>query len=1100
MFTVYSASAGSGKTYNLVFDYLAASFKNHLPGFLKLEDKREYRCERCNGYQDILAITFTNNAGSEMKDRVVRRLNDLAFASSHNDLDHNDFQNLSIKVFGERHQLSPEERFLFLNRTSMALLHDVLYDYARFSITTIDSFIQRLIRSSALYLNLSMNYAVQIRLTDFFRAAIEQYICELSQNEQQFRVVAQELNRQLEDRGSANIRRFLTKSLHILYKDAEKSHPFVKNLAELSDLLTIIDYWRIKKQQIELNCKKQLEPICAKALQLFSQAEAEGITANQSSKWDSWFKNLINDPFEVSKSFENSKIQKGMDRNKIFKAATKNKNQLLEEIRETYIGEIETLFFQVQQIVNPQALPFYTYRALSQNANYLLVLNALANHIETIKEQTDTFFLSESNPLVNDEIQSDTKGEPLFEKWRFRHLFIDEFQDTSLMQWQDLKPMIINTLGENGEITLFGDVKQSIYRFRNGDVNLFYHLMDYHRLRETREEQEIAALLPNEQALHLEPLNVNYRSQSAVIRFNNHFFDFYAQKLKKEDYYKDVEQKTTRKQGGLVQILPYHEKQPYKDLRTVWPDCPEDYYQQVYLNLRPEEAELIYAVKDAKMRGYSYGDMAVLLRGRAKCNTFAQRLMTAGVPVVTSDSLQLCDNPGINVIISTMRLIINAKDNLSQTAILQFCADKCLLPFHQLLEETHHSGFFEVLQRHLQKPDLQKLFIRWEQDPLLITVKEIIRFYDFPSDKDPFIADLLDLVHEYAQSNAASVAGFLSWWDDLHLSGETIPRLSLSDRSGAVRLMTIHASKGMEFPVVITWCNASVPQPSSYWVEDLETGQNCYVAHDKSLKFSAFSNAYEEEESKRLLDVLNLWYVDFTRARDMLYILTEFSTSEPGEKTDVKSLLQLFAHNQYSNTDNISGQKITIEKNTDGRFYFGDLAWQKQKKEEKEDTGHSDFKVSCSTMTFFDNEKIKVNVSESKSAATEMGTHIHRILQKLVVFPATEEEREAVVLGEPEPIRTRMLQWFAQEAEDSELHPYLFPDGDDQVMNETTIITENGQELRPDRIVIKPDHVMVIDYKTGHDHKDYSLQLSMYQNAIRKMGYGDVRTKLLFIQ
>ena len=152
MFKVYSASAGSGKTYNLVFDYLATCFKRHLPYFLKLTDKNDYQCDNCTDYQHILAITFTNNAGAEMKDRVVRQLNKLAFAKNHADLRENDFQNLCRKVFGENNNLSPEDCFIFLNRISKALLHSVLYDYARFSITTIDSFIQRLIRSSALYL------------------------------------------------------------------------------------------------------------------------------------------------------------------------------------------------------------------------------------------------------------------------------------------------------------------------------------------------------------------------------------------------------------------------------------------------------------------------------------------------------------------------------------------------------------------------------------------------------------------------------------------------------------------------------------------------------------------------------------------------------------------------------------------------------------------------------------------------------------------------------------------------------------------------------------------------------------------------------------
>ena len=380
MLKVYSASAGAGKTYNLVLDYLAACFKSYLSGFLKLGNRKEYQCDRCTGYRQILAITFTNNAGSEMKERVVKQLHAFAFAQKVEDLNQNDFNNLSVKVFGECISLSAEERFIFLNRTAKALLHDILYDYAQFSITTIDSFIQRVIRSSALYLNLSMNYAVQIRLTDFFRTAIDQYICELSSNGGQFDIVVKELMQQMEDKGKANIRRFLTNNLKILYKDTEKSHPFVKNLSDITVLQQVIDSWRKECKTIENACKSAIKPICEEALALFAQAGAQDITPNGSSKWNEWFKTVQEDPFEKNKGFENSKLQKGINPDRIFNKAPK-----AEDLRDSYIQQVIALFEQIKTKVEPAARQYFTCRALSQNANGLLVLSALASHIEKIK-------------------------------------------------------------------------------------------------------------------------------------------------------------------------------------------------------------------------------------------------------------------------------------------------------------------------------------------------------------------------------------------------------------------------------------------------------------------------------------------------------------------------------------------------------------------------------------------------------------------------------------------------------------------------------------------------------------------------------------------
>lgn len=1085
MFKVYSASAGSGKTYNLVLDYLAACFQRHLDGFLKLKDKNDYQCDNCAEYQNILAITFTNNAGAEMKDRVVKQLNKFAFAQSYTDISVNDFEILCKKVFGKKPIPSPEDAFIFINRTSKALLHSVLYDYARFSITTIDSFIQRLIRSSALYLNLSMNYAVQIHLTDFFRMAIELYICDLSQNSQQFEVVVQELSQELEDKGSANIHRFLTNSLNILYKDTEKSHPFVKNISETSVLLNVVNTWKKNCHLLENSCKKEVQPLCEKASKVFESAQSAGFPTNQQMKWDKWFQHLAKDPFDTAKGIDDSRLVKGMNRSKIFKAAT-DKSEASETNREYFISQIEDIFQQIQNVVMPLAKKYYSYRALAKSANYLLVLNDLTHHVETIKEQTDSFFLSESNPLVNDEIHSESQGNPLFEKLSFYHtFFIDEFQDTSLMQWQDLKPLLINALSDKyGNITLFGDVKQSIYRFRNGDVNLFYHLMDESRLQASDSEHDIANLLSTEQPYCAEKLDTNYRSREAVITFNNQFFDLYAQKLEKSDYYSDIEQKTTpEKKDGLVQILINNSKKEYKDLRNVWPDCPEDYYQNGYLALRPEEADLVYAVMDAKKRGYDYGDMAVLLRGRAKCNSFAQRLMAAGVPVVTSDSLQLCDNASVGLVISTLRMLINPTDRLSQSVILQYFAQKFNQPWHNTLEKALDVDFHELVETVFQMPDYRKITAQWTKDPFLLTVKEIVRFYDFHRETDPFIADFLDLVNDYAQTQVASIAGFLDWWDDLHLSGETIPRLSLSGAKGAVQLMTIHVSKGLEFPVVITLCNNIKAQPTSYWVQDAESKQDCYVAHEKSLKHSDFKQSFEEEEDKRLLDVLNLWYVDFTRARDMLYILTDFPEKESQNKADVRLYLQQFVGNDSENI-----------------HYFGNKDWKIEKKEMKTEKKETDFRVSCSNMTFFNSKTMKVIPSGSVSESIDTGTRIHQCLQRLRSFPTTEEEINGIVQSEPENIQERLRWLFKRTAEDPQLKPYFYINEEDKVLNEVSIITDSGELKRPDRIVVKPDHVMIIDYKTGKEYQTkYEAQLAEYQSYMQKMGYNDVRTEILYV-
>ena len=580
-----------------------------------------------------------------------------------------------------------------------------------------------------------------------------------------------------------------------------------------------------------------------------------------------------------------------------------------------------------------------------------------------------------------------------------------------------------------------------------------------------------------------------------MIEFNNRFFQFYAETLDKTDYYRDVEQFVNPlKTGGLVQVFGYN-KQDYKDIHQVWPECSEDFIENIYKKLKPEEAELLYAVKDAKQRGYAYGDMAVLLSGRAKCKAFAQCLLQADVPVITTESLQLCDNLSINLLISTLRLMINPKDKLVQTTILHYLCTKQHQDFHTALLKNTEGEFLSVMDELFPNQDFSHHLADWAKNPFVLAVKEMIRYYQFDNSEDPFIADFLDLVHEYEQSQTASVSAFLTWWDDRNRYSETIPRLSLSGKSDAVQLMTIHASKGMEFPVVITHCSASNSRESYYWVKDARSQESCYVKHEKNMKYSDFQDDYETEEDKRNLDNLNLWYVDFTRARDMLYLLAEFPDNKDNkkkgeEKTNIKNALQKF----------VKSSENSICDNQNNIYYYGDFQWQKPTKTSDNQPNNSNLQVCCSKLTFCDNDSININLSATNTESQDIGTQIHDFLQKLTLFPATEEERNEMTNGLPEEIRSRLHRLFERTEQDSRLRPYFYLNDGDQVLNEVTILTKNGQERRPDRVVIKPDHVMIIDYKTGQEHRlQYEAQLKEYQECMQEMGYQDVRTEILYI-
>ena len=183
-----------------------------------------------------------------------------------------------------------------------------------------------------------------------------------------------------------------------------------------------------------------------------------------------------------------------------------------------------------------------------------------------------------------------------------------------------------------------------------------------------------------------------------------------------------------------------------------------------------------------------------------------------------------------------------------------------------------------------------------------------------------------------------------------------------------------------------------------------------------------------------------------------------------------------------------------------GILYYGDYAWKNTGGQMTPPVQKSDFRVTSSDMTFCGNESINVELSEERTESQDTGTYIHNFLQKLTLFPSTEEERMAVTATESEEIRNRLLQLFERTEKDPVLRPYFYLDEGDRVLNEVSVITADGNVRRPDRIVIKPDHVMIIDYKTGREYQaKYEAQLAEYQACLLEMGYEDVRTEILYI-
>ena len=1035
-FSIYDASAGSGKTYALVKEYL----------------KIILTANRNDAYRNILAITFTNKAVHEMKSRIVGSLSEFAKDEP------------SAKAESLMQHLSVETGLSLaqIKEKSKSIIKHIIHNYAAFDISTIDKFTHKVIRAFAHDLNLPMTFEVTLDTENLLVEAVDAIIAQAGEDETLTKLLVDFTMEKTDDDKSWDISREILETGRLILNENNREE--ITHFQEKS----ISEFVAIKNKLIEAT--KEIESHCVGCAEL-SLALIDKNAIDQKSFSAGHFPNHLRSIAEGRYNPKNKRYFE-FDDIKINKTA---KDRTLIE------GIIPELLEQLGGIYkNFEKRDFY--RAFLKNITPLSLLNTVSNELSKIQKEQNILSIAEFNAIIYNEIQNQPAPfiyERLGEK--YRHFFIDEFQDTSEMQWQNLIPLIDNALsgqdetGEKGTLMIVGDPKQSIYRWRGGKAEQFISL--------SKDENPF-----NNPDKVLEHLDKNYRSYSEVIHFNNEFFKMLANEFAHADY-KDLyenrsHQHFNEKSGGYVNISFIPEVENSDD---------EDALDKTDLFV----LSTLNTIQKVLRQGFQYKDIVILTRKRGQGIAVANYLTEQNIPLLSSETLMIANATEIRLIIHLLRYLKNSADLEAKAHFLHYIAKNIQseFPVHDFIAKGMEERDEFAFESWLLLFDISLSFQNIRKKSLYEAVEVIISKFINPKNNNAYIQYFLDIVLERDLRNQAGISDFLDYWD------KNSEKFSIPSPEGknAVRIMTIHKSKGLEFPVVIMPFaeeDYSRKPKDKLWLnaEEADFGLP-KVLIDNSSSVEGFGEAaslvYNGKKQEELLDNINVLYVALTRAEEQLYVISGMNLSKKGE---------IPTNNMAAFFINYLNEKGQFDVNK-FEYEFGN-----PQKLSAPTAISEEGKTIPMVAEILDPKNIKIAQRESlmwgtqQQQAIEYGNVVHEILS----FVKTKNDIGLAIVKAVENglitdlQRNTVFETITEILDHPELQFYFAEDN--KVLNEQTIIRKESGTVKPDRMVLRDNNeVLILDYKTGLHQNKYKLQLENYQHAIEQMGYKVSKKALVYI-
>lgn len=1099
--TVYRASAGSGKTFTLAVEYISLLVKDP------------------ENYQHILAVTFTNKATQEMKMRILSQLYGIA----------NSLQS-SQQYFNKVKEKTNMPDAVIRNNARAALTL-LIHRYNNFRILTIDAFFQQVLRNLAHELGQTANLRVDLNNEEITEKAVDQMIESLEKGQPVLQWISTYINNSIEDDNGWNIIGKIKTFGTNIFKDFYKAHE-----ANLKEQLSNADDFKVYETTLRKRRNDIRKTFNSKARSILSEIKNANldIPSNYRSglyKYltDSAIAPLTNKPLKAGVLKANESPQNWTSS----KCAKADKQQI-----QTLAAEV--LSAQLSELIaynNDNWNEFQSIQLTLSHLSELRLLHAIADAVDNLTKDTNRFMLSNTQALLK-ELIADSDTPFIFERIgaRLKHVMIDEFQDTSTIQWQNFQVLLANCMAQElSQNLIVGDIKQSVYRWRQGDWGILNNI-----------EKSFA-----HQKIRLETLDYNYRSEKRIIDFNNAFWEQCVANTAKEvaqddaekaeivqKAYEDVAQKTHKTtENGFVKISLY----PSKSMKEAVLE------------------ELIETIKELFNNGYggkNQSKIAILVRSKSNIQDIVNALLQSfgnEINIVSDEAFRLDASLSVNIIVSAMHLLTHPDDVLTRGKLVKLYNQEVLkkpLTDTDLLVSINESNNIET--KNIDKKERRKLATEQQMAklnsqlppeyvanrelllglPIVDLVDKLFMLFglDQLEGQSSYICTLYDTLNDFLKDHTADIDDFINEWEN-SLSSKTIQ----SDEIEGIRIMTIHKSKGLEFDnVIIPFCSWEMEKKGTLWCET----KNKPAPYNKlpllPIDFSrdkligtVFEDDYKEEHFQNIVDNLNLLYVAFTRASKNLFVFglrqgkTTLDNIAKGTPPGNRSYAIELALRQVSEQLQGSSLSFPDDIGSEIHFEYGTLVPETHEKEHvvadnpfliKPDKHivsiatypqAATFKQSNKSIEFVKGEDVDPS---DRTRYIKIGNVLHQLFSTIyttadIPTRLNELEQQGIIYNDEitsAQLRTRIedaitnpqvQEWFSKRW---------------QLYNECTILeynkdTNEMEEHRPDRVMTDGKEFVVVDFKFGKEREEYKKQVQQYMEILIRMGHKKVSGYLWYV-